>query len=407
MLRRGGAGKRGGARPSVLYISYDGMLEPLGESQVIAYLEKLSDAYDFHLLSFEKPADWKDVRRRKALAARLARSGIAWHPMRYHKAPTVPATAYDVARGTAVALALAFRHRIRLVHARSYLPAWMGLQVRRATGARLLFDMRGFWGDERVDAGIWARDGRIYRAVKRLERLLFARADAVVTLTHASVEVIRQLPEMPAATPIAVIPTCTDLDRFAPSPGPPPATFTLGYVGSAGTWYLFDEALLCFRLIADRRPGARLLIVNRGEHDFIRARLAAIGVDPAAVDLVASDHASVPGHIARMSAGAAIITPVRSKIASAPTKLGEYLGCGIPCLGNVDVGDMEAILEGEGVGVALSDYSDAGRAAAVDRLIALAEDPATAARCRAVAERLFSLDVGAAGYRALYAALIR
>ncbi len=28
--------------PGILYISYDGMLEPLGQSQVVGYLEKLA-----------------------------------------------------------------------------------------------------------------------------------------------------------------------------------------------------------------------------------------------------------------------------------------------------------------------------------------------------------------------------
>ena len=44
-------------RDGLLYISYDGMLEPLGQSQVIAYLERLTDLARIHIVSFEKPAD--------------------------------------------------------------------------------------------------------------------------------------------------------------------------------------------------------------------------------------------------------------------------------------------------------------------------------------------------------------
>lgn len=398
---------RANRRTPVLYLSYDGMLEPLGQSQVLAYLEKLSDTYAFHLISFEKPQDWRDIARRTHLQERLAQAGISYHPLRYHKAPTLPATAFDIAQGTALALALAIRHRVRLIHARSYLPALIGLQVKRLTGARLLFDMRGFWGDERVDAGMWSRTGRIYRSVKALERRLLRNSDAVVTLTAASVPVLRGLPYLrDRALRIEVIPTCADLDRFRPLAAAPPEPFTLGYLGSAGTWYLFDEVLACFQILARHRPGARLLIVNRGEHDFIRARMAALGVDPAAVEITSADHAQVPHMIARMSVGAAIIKPVYSKIASAPTKLAEYLGCGIACLGNVDVGDMETVLEGERTGVAIRDYSPAGLEQAVIRLLAIVDDPETPARCREVAERLFSLDSGVARYRRLYAELL-
>ncbi len=42
---------------SILYISYDGILEPLGQSQVLAYQEQLAKDFDIILMSFEKTAD--------------------------------------------------------------------------------------------------------------------------------------------------------------------------------------------------------------------------------------------------------------------------------------------------------------------------------------------------------------
>jgi glycosyltransferase involved in cell wall biosynthesis len=107
-----------------------------------------------------------------------------------------------------------------------------------------------------------------------------------------------------------------------------------------------------------------------------------------------------------MSAGAAIIRPVFSKIASAPTKLAEYLGCGVPCLGNVGVGDMELILETDGAGVALREFTPEERHRAVERLLALADDPATPAHCRQVALAHFSVEDGAERYRAIYQSLL-
>ena len=72
----------------ILYISYDGMLEPLGQSQVIAYLERLAGNRRIHLLSFEKSQDWGDIQRRRRVRGRLQAAGIYWHPRRYHKSPS-------------------------------------------------------------------------------------------------------------------------------------------------------------------------------------------------------------------------------------------------------------------------------------------------------------------------------
>ena len=48
---------------SVLYLSYDGMTDPLGQSQVLPYLKGISKAgYTVHLVSYEKKEKYKKHR---------------------------------------------------------------------------------------------------------------------------------------------------------------------------------------------------------------------------------------------------------------------------------------------------------------------------------------------------------
>lgn len=387
----------------LLYISYDGMLEPLGQSQVIAYLERLAGDFPITLISFEKAEDWADEARRSAIRERLSKAGIDWRPLRYHKAPSAPATAYDIAAGAVLATYLVRRKGIRLIHARSYVAAAMAVAAKRLTGADFLFDIRGFWADERVDGGLWPRDGKLFRAAKALEKNFFRAADQIVTLTRASKAEIERFDYLSGRVPpIAVIPTCANLDRFTIQRPPVRDPFVLGYVGSVGTWYLLDEMLEVFKCVQRRDKSARMLIVNRGGHDMIRARLAAMGIADSDVELTAASHEEMPGQIARMSAAMALYAPSYSRIATAPTKLGEYLGCGIPCLGNADVGDVADILDGGGVGVTIDGFSAAQLASAADRLMDLAAAPDIQQRCRAVALEHFSLDEGVARYARLY-----
>jgi len=226
----------------VLYISYDGMLEPLGQSQVLAYLKVLATDRPIHLISFEKGSDWANVTERKRLAHLIAASGIVWHPLRYHKKPSAIATAWDIALGTALGCHLIARHHLKIVHARSYVPSVMALIIKRLTGARFVFDMRGFWADERVDGGLWPRSGRMYRIAKWFERQFLLGADHVVSLTYAAVQIIKGFDYLQGRMPpFTVIPTCADLGRFKPADTPlREDPFVLGYVGTVGTWYLFD-----------------------------------------------------------------------------------------------------------------------------------------------------------------------
>jgi glycosyltransferase involved in cell wall biosynthesis len=388
----------------VLYISYDGMLEPLGESQVLAYLKRLAAGRRIHLISFEKSGDWDNETERARIVQDTAGVGIVWHPLRYHKRPTALATAWDIACGIALGLWLVLRHRLGIVHARSYVPSVMSLALKRITGVKYVFDMRGFWADERVDGNLWPRTGRMYRVAKSFEERFLLAADHVVSLTHAAVTEMQRFPYLQGRMPpVTVIPTCADLARFKPLQRAGDATgFVLGYVGTVGTWYLFDEVAACFAQLLRVRPDARFLVVNRGEHAYIHERLAAAGVPAAAVELTTVTHAEVPRQMARMDAGVFFIKPVLSKQASAPTKLAEFLGCGIPCLGNAGVGDMAEVLEGEGVGVALKSFDEAALANGLQALLQLAADPATRARCVAAAQKHFSLDEGVRRYAAVY-----
>lgn len=390
----------------LLYISYDGMLEPLGQSQVLAYLEKLTDTRRIHLLSFEKPEDWQDSAAREALHERIRTAGIIWHPRRYHRRPSAPATAWDISIGIITGLWLILRHRIGIVHARSDVAAAMALTLKRLTGVKFIFDMRGFWADERVDGGLWSRESRLYRITKALERRFLLGADHVVSLTEAAVHEMQRFDYLQGhALPVTVIPTCADLTRFTPPQQHREPPFVLGYVGSVGTWYLFDSVIDSFRLLRERIPDARLLILNRNEHEYIRARLQAGGITSDAVELHAATHAEVPHFMARMHASAFFIKPVFSKQASAPTKLAECLGCGIPCLGNAGVGDMANILESERVGVAVTAFDPDSLRHGLDRLLALCREDGIQARCVAAAHRHFSLQQGVARYRAIHAAL--
>jgi glycosyltransferase involved in cell wall biosynthesis len=375
---------------------------------VLSYLERLSGAYDVHLLSFEKPADLANPARLAAVRTRIDAAGIRWTRRRYHKSPTAPATAYDITAGTLTALRIAIARKIRIVHARSYIPALIGLAVKRVTGARLLFDMRGLWADERVDAGLWPREGRLYRGTKALERKLLLAADHIVTLTRASAAEIESFPYLRRGhAPITVIPTCADLDRFSrQGAGGQSGAFTYGFVGAAGTWSLFSEVLRSFAFLRARRPEAKLLVVNRNEHDFIRAEVARSGIDPALVELVAADHAQVPALVSRMDVAAALRRPSYSQVACAPTKLAEYLGCGVPCLVNRGIGDVEEIVATERVGAVAADFSDPALEAAVDRLLAVASEPGIRERCAAAARRRFSLEDGVEAYRDIYASLL-
>ena len=65
---------------NVVYVSYDGMYESLGQSQVLSYLNKIvSDEISIDLISFEKE---NDLARKPKINIS---NKIVWHRLKYHK----------------------------------------------------------------------------------------------------------------------------------------------------------------------------------------------------------------------------------------------------------------------------------------------------------------------------------
>ena len=392
---------------SILYISYDGVLEPLGQSQVLAYLKILARNHRIYLISFEKPETWRDEAVRERMEESVKKTGITWYPLRYHKYPSAPATVYDIFQGILFATWILWQHQVRIVHARSYVASVVALFLKKVFGIKFVFDMRGFWADERVDAGLWERSGKLYRIAKWFERKFLLTADRVVSLTHAGVAEMHKFPYLQESMPrFEVIPTCADLELFCPrdekTTEPDDGGFTLGWVGAVKGWYLFDEALLFFQALRKRIPKARLWILNRESHKYILDRLSVHGISQELVEIKSVEHGAVPDEMGRMDFGIFFIMPAFSKRASAPTKLGEFLGCGVPCIANDGVGDMTRILEGEKVGVVIRNFDDGCRERAINALLSLYADPNVRQRCVRAAGKHFSLDDGVAAYCRIY-----
>lgn len=393
----------------VVYVSYDGMTDPLGQSQVLPYLRGLAGlGHHIELVSFEKPPHPTPLRKQ-------LHPGLRWTGLRYHKNPTVPATLFDIVQGSAATTLLSLLRRADVVHVRSYVAGALAWLPTAALRRPLLFDMRGLWPDERVEDGTWSRSGRsgrVYHAAKALERLLVGHASAITVLTNALARYLRHDAPFAARVraPIHVIPTCTDLDRFSPAVSPDPElqralgdARVLVYVGSFGGRYLAEEMARFYLAWRRHAHPARFLVVSRHDPEPIASVLRCAGAESELVHRSAA-HEDVPRMIRCAEAGVFFHPPTPTNTGAAPTKMGEMLASGLVLAGN-HVGDVPRVLQEDDVGVVLRQFDDAALDRAAKGLAERAARSDRAARARRVAERWFSLDRGVGAYDHIYRTL--
>ena len=394
----------------VLYLSYDGMCDPLGGSQVLPYLFGLARrGHKITLISFEKPD--RPAEQRAAVMKSCADAGIAWRPLPYRKRPPVLSTMADVMKMTRLAAQLHRQTPFDIVHCRSYLSALVGLKMKQRFGTRFLFDMRGFWADERLESGSWKKSNPLLRAVyeyfKRQERAFWREADAMVSLTEAGKAVIAEVED--DAAPTCVIPCCVDFGVFKPATkakrgevrkqlGIGMSDHVLGYIGSLGGNYMLDEMLDFFRAYRDRHE-AKFLFVTQVPGREILAAADRKGIARAELVIRAASRREVPYFMAAADHGIAFKQPSFSAKACSPTKLGEMLALDIPVVTNAGVGDVEEVIADTGAGVIVRSFDDTAYGTAIEELHALAPNRKQWQRR---ARRWFDLDSGIERYDALY-----
>ncbi len=400
----------------VLFISYNGMLDPLGQSQVIPYLRELAKrGARFTLLSFERPRAFKPdgINQCEQLREKLQSQGIEWHWLRYHQRPSVPATIYDVLAGLRKGLSLVQRNRIEMVHARGHIPATIALGLKKRFGTKMIFDLRGLMAEEYVDAEHWREGGLPYRITKAAEREILASTDAVVTLTEKIWPIIREWEGLRGrAVHHEVIPCCVDLSLFKFSEEARARRraelklgdrFTVVYSGSLDGWYLTEKMADFFASFRRHKPDAHLLWLTTGSHDRVRGLMSSrnVGVDSFSVLSVPS--AAVPSYLAAADAGLAFIKRCISKVASSPTKNGEYLACGLPLIINAGIGDSDSLINDWKAGVLIENFTDEEYVEAARSIEAMVVQGDVRSSARSVAEQLFDLNsIGAERYASLY-----
>ncbi len=405
---------------TILYLSYDGMTDPLGQSQVIPYLQKLSKmGYDIHLLSFEKP---EKAERKPEIQHLLSHASITWHPLNYTAKPPILSTLYDIRKLFKKVIELHQKYKFSIVHCRSYITALAGQWLKKKYGIKFLFDMRGFFADERVDGGIWKLNNpifnQIYRFFKKKEKQFFSEADYTVCLTNEGKKIIEgELLVDTKCNPVAVIPCCADSNVFDPSKISESEKTVyrerlnlykdhrvLAYLGSVGTWYMLPEMLDFFRLMLSKYPKAIFLFITNEQPALILNEARNQGVPSNNIRIISANRQEVPILLSLAHAGIFFIKPVFSKKASSPTKQGEMMSMGLPVICNSGVGDSDYIVKKYHAGIVVEDFCEIAYLNAIEQMEQAPWAPLASIRQGAL--DYFSLALGVQTYASIYSSLV-
>jgi len=393
------------AQKKILYISYDGILEPLGYSQVLKYMESLSKDFEITLISFEKidlkigTSDFLQMQQH------CLQKKINWKPREYHQGLSVFSHLINILSIFFIPFLEMLKTKHQIIHIRSYMPGLAIPLLKLFFNFKFIFDIRGFWADEKVDRLGWSKRSWKYRFFKALEIKLFNKADMVVTLTKSSKDFIHdKFNKSPHC--VEVIRTCVDFSEFNADHRDLKTydfkkNLVIGYLGSIDTAYDFNAFLRMIKNLEKRGLSIELKILSNASAAIVSKYLKENNLDHLQYEVLFLKRNELSQAINKFDFLGFALKPSFSLIASMPTKIAESLACGTPIICNNFNGDIKEMIELNGIGI-LYDFSTDLEEENYGQILSMLREDTVPERCHEFSKEYFSLELGVSKYRQIY-----
>ncbi len=364
------------------YVTIDSLSEGVGSSQITPLVSRLSKSgLKINLISYEKYKPSVD------LVEYFKSIGVNWNYQEF--GPTGLIGGFERFN--------LLRREIpssSLIHARSDIPAVSSIFSQQGP---VIWDVRSLWADQKVAIQRSQMNNLMYFAYRKLESIAAKKSAAMSTLTDAVIPILESRNgRIPALR--TVVPTSVDLNRFALSRIMPEKIKVL-FSGTYNEYYDLD---LSAQFIKEFQKS-----INCEIHWARPTESSRSTIEVGENRVFLSSQIGMSTTIPLYSFGVSVckIDAGPSLSAAMPTKIAEFLACGRPIVVNKGLGDMDRFINEFDAGVVL-DGTASNLVESAEKMVSLLSDTDTPLRCRALAEKYFSMDVGAKKYLELYSQVL-
>lgn len=400
----------------ILVLTYWPLKSGLVQAYTLPYLRQMAEvigpAGRIVLVTLDPAAGPLSLKDSDPLQETLSASRIEWVSFAYHRfgLQALLCQGFNIAR----LLWLCNRKRVSVIHCFCTPAGALGWLLSVLTGLPLVIDSYEPHAEAMVENGSWSAKSLRYRLLIGLEKLQSRRASAVIAVTESMREYARSRYEAEFKS-FFVKPACVDLTRFNRE-GLETTTLRqeLGldgkivavYAGKVGGIYLDREIFELFKAARDRWGDRfRALFLSSDSQEALHRLSALAGFDPGSLIHRFVEHRDIPRYLALADFAITPVRPLPCKRHCAPIKDGEYWAMGLPVIITDGIADDSDIIERNGVGVVLREFTPAAYAQALEALDStLLSQPQRAlrGRIREVAVRYRGYERSRKVYEAIY-----
>lgn len=349
---------------------YNSFLDPLFQNLMLGYMKTLraNSEWTFHLITFEQPEYSMTESECVRLQSELGSLGIVWHPKRHHTGKLLLLKkAYDFIS----LFGLLLRLRVsgtRVIWSFANVAASLSWVYSKLLRFQTIIYSYEPHSQFMVELGLWSQRSLKYRILNFLETKAGQEADYVLTGTsymESELLVVKKQGKVFRA------PTSVDENDFyfrkqgrldvQLRHGVNPNEKIILYVGKFGGLYYTYQILLLFKILnQELDPTIRFIVITSNPAEEIKAYCDQIKFDyDKIIYLTKVSSEDIKIYMSAADLGISAVPPTPSQKYRSPTKVAEYLLCGLPFVTCQGVSEDDIVVLQNNVGVVVTDFSEA------------------------------------------------
>lgn len=349
-----------------IVLIYNSFKDPLFQNLMFEYLQTLArkKVGHFHLVTFEQPDYQLSVDEQTQVKSSLLKLGIHWYPRDFHSGRFLLAKkAWDLFTLLVSVLQIKRKYKADRIFCFANVAASMGWILSAIFKLRLMVFSYEPHSAFMADLGYWSRSGIKFKILNALEQKVGLEAETILTGTSWMRD---KLIEMNSKARVYRAPTAVDPAKFFFNHQERQTLRSiLGvdheplfvYAGKFGGLYFENEIALLFDSIKKEIPNARLLILTPQSQDHIHGFFAEYAWVNSVIITRANGFKEMRGYLSASDFGICLIPPTPAQKYRSPTKVAEYLMCGLPYITMAGISEDDVYATAYDIGVVIRDIT--------------------------------------------------
>lgn len=380
----------------VLYITRNGLMEPLGQSQILEYLKLCSAKHSITVRTFEKKSDIQNQKLHDSISAICQNKNIKWVSSTFVHKPKILAPILGILSLLVFTLKFCRSDREAIVHARSFIPGFVAFVAHSLFSCDYVYDTRGLWLEELVAGNRLKKGSILHRFLFMLEGKILHSATSIVVLTNAVIPYYINTYNKLDDSRFHVIPTCCDRSRFVVKK----KSDTDAIISCVGTmdsaWFDINILRKVIKVSHEIFDHPKFEFVTKDNPSKIINALDLTKDELKHITWRSATFESIPEVIETHTMSLLLYRSVSlSEIARSPTRFAELVSSGVGILATSGIGDLDKIISQYRVGEILHDDDEQSIKSALQSLKELVVNDGFSARCKQVISDIYAVEAGA------------